>query len=250
MAEIRLDGVGVRYPIYDVSARSLRSDLLRRSIGGRISANDREGVSVQALEDVSLLLGSGDRVGLVGRNGAGKSTLLRVMAGIYHPQTGRAAIEGRVAPLFDLMLGLDLDSTGQENTRLRGMLLGLRRRELDELVRQVEEFSELGHYMRMPLRTYSSGMMMRLAFAASTAVRPDILLMDEMIGAGDAGFFVRAEERLKTFVDVASIVVVASHSEHVLRRWCNKAVLLERGRVQAVGPVDEVLARYRAGSSA
>jgi ABC-type polysaccharide/polyol phosphate transport system ATPase subunit len=243
--EIRLDAVSVHFPLYDVNARSLRSDLLR-SAGGRITRNDGARVSVRALDGVSLHLTSGDRVGLVGRNGAGKSTLLRVMGGIYHPQEGHVTTRGDVVPMFDLMLGLDLESTGYENTRLRARLLGRRGAEIEALVADVEAFSELGEYMAMPLRTYSSGMLVRLAFAACTGARPDILLIDEMVGAGDAGFFKRAQARLESVVGSAHILVVASHSEYILRKWCTKAILLEQGRVVAAGPTDEILARYGA----
>ncbi|HYB09220.1 MAG TPA: ABC transporter ATP-binding protein [Alphaproteobacteria bacterium] len=249
MARLRLENVAVSFPIYDVKQRSLRKDLLRLTVGGRISGDRGKHVQINALEDVNLEFHDGDRVGLVGHNGAGKSTLLRVLAGIYEPVLGLIHVEGRRVPLFDVMVGLDMEATGFENIRLRGKLLGLRERQIAALVEDITAFSDLGNYLYMPLRTYSSGMMVRLGFAISTSVHPDILLMDEMIGAGDAAFFQRAQERLNAFMTRASILVVASHANDVIRKWCNKAIVLHHGRVRAIGPVEQMISQYEALSA-
>lgn len=246
VTKIVLESVSVDFPIYDITGRSLRSDLLNMRVGGTIHATKKHRVVINALENIDLVLSDGDRVGLVGHNGAGKSTLLRVLAGIYEPVRGRITVNGRVVPVFDLTLGLDMDSTGLENVYLRGLFLGFSRREIERLIKDIAEFSELGDYMYMPLRTYSSGMLVRLAFAVSTCVQPDILLLDEMIGAGDATFIDKVEKRLAQFVGTANIVVVATHSAGTLKRWCNKAVLMHHGRALAVGGVDDILQQYQA----
>lgn len=245
MVSLRLDQVSIDFPIYNASARSLRRDILRFSVGGRISEDSRHKVVVNALEDISLSLAEGDRLGLIGHNGAGKSTLLRVMAGIYEPVRGTIETEGSVSTIFDLTLGMNPDATGFEQIRLQARFLGINRTEVENIIWDVAEFTELGDYLHLPIRTYSSGMMVRLAFGIATCIQPDILLMDEMIGAGDAAFLHRAQGRLEKFVGGARILTVASHSETVIRDWCNAAALLDHGKLVFVGPVEEALERYR-----
>jgi ABC-2 type transport system ATP-binding protein/lipopolysaccharide transport system ATP-binding protein len=166
------------------------------------------------------------------------------LAGIYEPIIGSLRTSGRVVPLFDLQLGMDHDATGIENIWMRGKMLNLSTQQIDDALDDIVEFTELGDYLYMPIRTYSAGMMVRLAFAISTAVTPEILILDEMIGAGDAAFIARADIRLRAFLERAGILVVASHSLPILRQWCNKGMLLERGKLVAYGPLDEVVARY------
>jgi ABC-type polysaccharide/polyol phosphate transport system ATPase subunit len=199
---------------------------------------------VAAVQHLTLEVNAGELVGLIGHNGAGKTTLLRTMAGIYEPTSGVLETAGHVMPLFNLMEGMMPDATGREFIRIRGVLLGLEPKELDTLAEDVIEFCELGSYIDMPVRTYSTGMLVRLAFALSTSVSPDILLFDELIGAGDARFITKAQERLKTFIERSSIVVVASHSRGILYQWCNRLFLLEHGKLIADGPVDDVLREY------
>jgi len=249
-----LDGVTLDFPIFDVTARSLRHRLVldkistlvakNANVGGSVQRDGRGIVVVRALEGVNLEFRDGDRVGLIGHNGAGKTTLLRVIAGIYEPTVGEVVTEGRVMPLFNIMEGMAPDGTGIEMVRLRGTLLGLTGSEIDDRIEEIADFCELGEYISMPVRTYSTGMLMRLAFAITTSVTSEILIMDEFIGTGDAAFVDRAEKRLKGFVDNASIMVVASHSTAILRQWCNKAVLMEHGRVLQYGAVDEVIQHY------
>jgi ABC-type polysaccharide/polyol phosphate transport system ATPase subunit len=244
MARICLENLSIAFPVYETNARSFKNSVLALTTGGRIGT-DQGRIFVRALEDVSLVFEHGDRIALMGHNGAGKTTLLRVLAGIYEPFSGQMISEGRVAPTFDPMLGMEMESTGYENIFLRGMFLGLQRREVEAKATEIAEFADLGDYLAMPVRTYSAGMAMRLAFAVATCVDPDILLMDEWLSAGDAGFVAKAQKRLADFVDRASIMVLASHSMDLLRTTCNKGVLLEHGRVVAFGPIEEVLAAYR-----
>ena len=200
---------------------------------------------VQALDRVSFTLNHGDRVGLVGHNGAGKTTLLRVLAGIYEPNEGRVEIEGSIAPLFDITLGMDPESSGYENIMLRGLFLGLTDKEIHDRLDDISAFTELGDFLKLPIRTYSAGMRMRLAFAVATSIHPDILLLDEGIGAGDAGFLQKAKQRLDDFTSKAAIIVLASHSEDLLTRMCQTSVLMEHGRVLQVGETAEILEAYR-----
>jgi homopolymeric O-antigen transport system ATP-binding protein len=250
MASIILDRVTVDFPIYNAKKRSLKSELIRRTVGGHIEATDDSHVSVMALRDISLTLKDGDRLGLIGRNGAGKSTLLRVLSGVYEPPIGRAIIDGTVSSLTDMMMGMDPEATGYENILLRSVFLGMSLKRANATIAEIEEFTELGNFLKLPMRTYSSGMMVRLAFAISTAVTPEILIMDELIGAGDAAFFSKAEARVKRMVGSTQILVLASHDDEILRRICNKAALIEEGQLRMIGSVDDVIATYRAGVGA
>ena len=245
---LRVVGVTVDFPVYNADSRSLKNDLLRKSTGGRIG--HRAGhLLVRALENVDLALERGDRVGLIGANGAGKTTLLRVLAGVYQPTLGRVECRGQVASLFNISIGIDPDATGYENIMVRGMFLGLTPAEIRERTDEIAAFTELGEYLAMPVHTYSAGMMLRLAFAVCTCIEPEILLMDEWIGVGDAAFVEKAERRLEEFVDRAGILVLASHSPALLERTCAKGVLLDAGQVRAFGPIGEVLREYgRRGS--
>jgi ABC-2 type transport system ATP-binding protein/lipopolysaccharide transport system ATP-binding protein len=245
MASITLDRITVDFPIYNAQRRSLKSELLRRTAGGRIESGHDSHVSVMALRDVSLTLNDGDRLGLVGRNGAGKSTLLRVLSGVYEPPIGTAQINGTVSSLTDIMMGMDPEATGYENILLRSVFMGLSVNQAHASIAEIEEFTGLGNFLKLPMRTYSSGMMVRLAFAISTAITPEILIMDELIGAGDASFFNKAEARLNGLIGRTRILVIASHADDMIRRLCNKAALLDEGRLCMVGPVDQVLAAYR-----
>jgi ABC-type polysaccharide/polyol phosphate transport system ATPase subunit len=242
--EIRADSLCIEFPIYDANARSLRNTLMSLGTGGAIRSNARQHVMVTALEDVSFSLRDGDRLGIIGHNGAGKTTLLRALAGIYEPTRGSILRRGSVAPLFDITLGMDPDATGHENIAIRGLFLGMSRSEIQAQVDDIVSFSELGPYIHMPIRTYSTGMRVRLAFAIATAVRPDILLLDEMIGAGDARFIERAERRLREFLNRAQILVLASHSEAIIRKMCNKALLLHHGKVVGLDSVQEIQKAY------
>lgn len=245
MATIVAKDVHVEFPIYG-SGRSLRSTLFARATGGLIQrdAGRQRRVVVKALNGVSFSLREGDRLGLVGGNGAGKSTLLKVLAGVYRPAAGQVLVSGKITSCFDILPGLDPEDTGYENIVTGGLLLGMTREAIEARIADIEEFSELGEYLALPVRTYSAGMMARLGFALATAVDPGILLVDEGIGTGDARFATRASQRLRAFVERSRILVLASHSDALIRAWCNKAALLEAGRLLEVGEVDEVLEAY------
>jgi ABC-type polysaccharide/polyol phosphate transport system ATPase subunit len=259
MLSIVARDVCVEFPIFDTYGRSLRHKLglgriarslnkfagAKRNVGGMINASRQGRVVIRALDGLSFTLSEGDRVGLLGHNGSGKTTLLRTLAGIYEPIAGELRTSGNVIPLFDLQLGMDPDATGFENIWLRGQMLHLTADQIEEALDNIADFTELGDYLYMPIRTYSQGMILRLAFAISTAIVPEILVLDEMIGAGDAGFLSRAEVRLSNFLQQARILAFASHNVELLRRWCNKGMLLERGKLVAFGPLDEVIEQYR-----
>ena len=247
-AALKTENVSVSFPIYQGGTRSLKKLLLNRGSKGRIASDANERLIVHALRNVSLEFGVGDRVALIGSNGAGKTTLLRVLAGIYEPFIGQVSVSGRISPMFDIGLGIDPERSGIENIQLRALILGLSDTEVTEKLADIAAFTELGDYLHLPVRTYSSGMITRLTFAVATCFAPEILLMDEWIAAGDAGFLAKAEKRIASFVSSASILVLASHSEKICRDWCNKAVWLESGEVRQIGDIDAVLPAYQAQS--
>jgi lipopolysaccharide transport system ATP-binding protein len=231
MARISASDIVVDFPIYGGKSRSLKSTMMRTATGGLLARDAADRVVVRALDHCSFEFNPGDRVGLVGHNGSGKTTLLRVIAGVYEPAHGSLSVTGKVASMLSITLGMDPEATGKENIYIRGAIMGLRRREIDSFVDQICEFSELGDYIDMPVRTYSSGMSMRLAFAVSTSVAADIILMDEWLSVGDASFAKKAEERLKSVVSQAKILVIASHDQNIVKANCNKILHLEHGRL-------------------
>ncbi|MFL9914517.1 ABC transporter ATP-binding protein [Paraburkholderia fungorum] len=244
MAYIELKGATLDLPIFDVQGRSLKKKVMSMGRRNTIAEGSDGVVVVRALDNIDLRFESGDRIGLIGQNGAGKSTLLRTMAGIYAPTAGDVVSEGKIVTLLDIGLGMDENSSGIQNIRLRGLLLGMSDAEIRSKQQSIGEFSELGDYLDLPLRTYSSGMRVRLAFAVSTAVDAEILLLDEVMGVGDASFMYKAEQRLADLHSRAEIVVLAMHSNSEIRKVCNKALWMERGRVRAFGPVEEVVSAY------
>lgn len=244
MTYISVQKATLDLPIYDVQGRSLKKEVMRLGRRNRI-AEDNDGiVIVRALDEINLELKAGDRVGLIGHNGAGKSTLLRLLAGIYTPTVGVVQSRGKVVPLLDISLGMDENSTGRQNIRLRGLLLGMSDAEIRAKQEEIAEFSELGDYLDLPVRTYSSGMRVRLAFSVSTAVDADILLLDEVMGVGDASFKDKANARILDLHNRAQIVLLAMHSNEVIRKTCNKVVWMERGKVRAYGDTEEVVSAY------
>lgn len=242
-AVITLNDVSVDFHIYNSAGRSLKKHLVRTSTGGRISG-DSGRISVAALRGVSLTLEQGDRLGVIGNNGAGKTTLLRIIAGVYEPSGGQVHVSGRVTPLFDVGLGIDPEATGYENMYLRGALLGMTRKEVDDAKEEIAEFTGLGEYLNVPVRTYSTGMTLRLAFAVCTSVSADVLLLDEFLAVGDAQFMHKAEDRLNRMISRAGVMVLASHSEALIRRLCNKVLWMESGKLRRLGSPDDVLREY------
>ncbi|MCX4093837.1 ABC transporter ATP-binding protein [Nocardia sp. alder85J] len=233
----------VEFPIFDAKSRSLKKAFLGKA-GGAIGRNASDVVVVEALREITMSLREGDRIGLVGHNGAGKSTLLRLLAGIYEPTRGSARIQGRVAPVFDLGVGMDPEISGYENIVIRGLFLGQTRKQMLAKIDEIAEFTELGDYLAMPLRTYSTGMRVRLAMGVVTSIDPEILLLDEGIGAVDAEFMKKARIRLQKLVARSGILVFASHSNEFLAQLCDRALWIDHGHVRMSGGIEDVVRAY------
>ena len=237
---IRTQHAWVEFPIFNAGTRSLK----RAVLGHAMHRVSRNVLVVEALRDITLSLHMGDRVGLVGHNGAGKSTLLRMLSGIYEPTQGSTSVRGRVAPVFDLGIGMDPEISGFENIIIRGLFLGQTRKQMLAKVDEIAEFTELGDHLSMPLRTYSTGMRVRLAVGVVTSIDPEILLLDEGIGAIDAEFLAKARARLQNLVQRSGILVFASHSNELLTQLCTTAIWVEHGTIKMTGDIHEVLAAY------
>jgi len=245
MPHIRLRDVHVAFPIYQGASRSLKKSLVASSMLGNLSKNEANNrIVVQALNGVNFDVEHGERFGIIGANGAGKTTLLKVLAGIYEPTSGSCVVSGRISSLLDAQAGLDPDATGRENIIMRGLYLDIHPSVMREHAAEIATFTALEHYMDMPVRTYSAGMMMRLGFAASTCIMPEILIMDEWLAAGDAQFIGKAQKRMEEFVERSSILVLASHSMDLLRRWCRRGIFLHHGRIQFSGDIESVIEAY------
>jgi ABC-type polysaccharide/polyol phosphate transport system ATPase subunit len=247
MAHIRLQQVVIDFPIANSSSQSLQLRLVQ-ALGGRL-ASHHSTVVVRALDGVDLELNDGDRLGIVGHNGSGKTTLLRVLAGVYPPDPGFVAIEGSISSFTDITLGMDPESTGLENIVFRCAFMGLSFEQARKLTPAIAEFSELGSYLDLPTRTYSTGMFMRLAFAISTAIEPDILIMDEMISSGDSRFIDKAKRRLQQLISKANILALASHDMDLIRNICNKVAWMEHGVMKECGAPNTITAAYEKYSS-
>jgi len=235
MAHISIENLTVEFAIFGATSRSLKNTVLAQATGGRVMADARNVVTVRAIDNLSLEIKDGDRIGLVGHNGSGKTTLLRVLAGIYKPTAGRIRIEGRVGTLLDPGAGLDPEATGIENIYLRGRLLGMSRRQIDAQIGDIANFTDLGDFLQLPMKTYSAGMQARLGFGISSAIKNDILLLDEGIGAGDADFQLRAHQRVSALFESTSIVIFASHSDSLLTRFCKRRIEMAHGRLESDG---------------
>jgi ABC-type polysaccharide/polyol phosphate transport system ATPase subunit len=247
MAFLRLRDLSVEFPIYQGASRSLKKSLLAKTTLGNLSKDARDRVNVLALANLDLDIDQGDRLAVMGANGAGKSTLLKVLAGIYEPTRGRLYASGRVSALLTGSVGLDPEATGRENILLRGIYMGIHPREMRRRIDEIAAFTELDYYIDLPVRTYSAGMMLRLCLGVATSIRPEILLMDEWFAVGDAGFLDKARQRLENLVSGSKILVLASHSVPILQQWCNRAILLDRGRIVAMDDVERVAAVYETG---
>jgi lipopolysaccharide transport system ATP-binding protein len=231
MSLIRAQNVVVEFPIFNSSHRSLKKKLLKAAVGGRVHEEAGHNIIVRAVDNISFNFSAGDRIGLIGHNGSGKTTLLRVLAGVYEPVHGKLEVHGKVVSLLDMTMGMDHESTGYENIILRGLMMGIKPAVMRKKTDEIAEFSELGSYLSIHVRTYSSGMMLRLAFAISTSVQADILLLDEWLSVGDAEFNQKASARLEHMVKNSGIVVIASHDHTMIHRVCNRVIHLEKGRI-------------------
>lgn len=244
MAYISLINIGLDIPIFNPGTRSLKKRLIQEIAGGNLYQSEQGPIVVRALQNINLEFKHGDRVGILGHNGSGKSTLLRVLSGIYKPTSGQVTINGHVAPLIDISLGIDSEATGQENIFMRGALLGLSKKQINEQLEEIIEFSELGDFIDMPVRTYSSGMHLRLAFSVSTIIRPEILIMDEWLSVGDESFKHKVESRMRKLVDSTSILIIASHSKELMLQTCDRIIWLEHGYVKMDSNAKEVCEKY------
>ena len=248
-SSVTFERVSIEFPIYSAHGRSIKRSMLQYTTGGRIGIGSDQRFVVSSLNDISLTAEHGERISLIGHNGAGKSTMLRAVSGVYEPTRGSITVCGRVASLIDLTLGMDLEASGYENIRIRCMLLGMPQEEINLHINDIADVTELGDFLEMPIRTYSSGMMLRLAFAISTSITPDILLMDEWIGAGDASFVKKAQARLQSLLGRTGMLFIASHSEQIVKENCTRAIWLEKGGIRADGSPVEVWRDYQAWSS-
>ena len=229
MTYIQAHNLVVDFPVYGAASRSLKNAILHSATGGGLAKDSRDRVVVRALDGLNFKITEGDRVGLLGHNGSGKTTLLRVLAGGYEPVSGVLDMHGSVASMLSIALGMDHDATGYENITTMCAIMGMDHKRIGELVPKIAEFTELGEYLLMPLRIYSSGMVMRIPFAVATAVKADIVLMDEWMSVGDAAFAEKAQKRLNELLGAAKILVIASHSRQLLEANCNRIFHLEHG---------------------
>jgi lipopolysaccharide transport system ATP-binding protein len=222
MAHIKLDQASVEIPIYSNHNRSIKNSLLKNLTKDKVLPH-----SVKALNNITLDLRDGDRLGVMGPNGAGKSTLLRTLAGVYHPTSGSIDVSGSIASLIDISLGMDSEATGYENIRMRAIMMGMKLKQIKLIEDEIADFTELGKFLELPIRTYSTGMHMRLGFAVSTTVPADIILMDEWLSVGDSDFLIKAEKRLHDYIQKSSILILASHSEDLISKLTNQTLSLE-----------------------
>lgn len=239
MVSLTLNHVSLTYPIFDSNTAEDSPDG-----AGRIEKRKHGGLGLRALHDITLSIRQGDRVGLIGRNGSGKSTLLRVMAGIYAPDAGAVLIEGQTAGLFEVGLGMRIEATGRRNIILRALMEGDTRDEAEARVDQIADFVELRDFLDLPVRTYSQGMMMRLAFALTTSFGAEIALLDEWIGTGDKNFRKKADARMQEIVANAGIVVLASHNPELVLKHCEQAIWLDQGMIRKSGAVEDIVRAY------
>lgn len=222
MASIELNRLSVQIPVFSGHNRSIKNSFLKSFTQKKTTLR-----VVTALDNITIHLKNGDRLGVMGPNGSGKSTLLRTIAGVYPASSGSINVKGSIASLIDISIGMDMEATGFENIRMRGIMMGLKLKQIKLIEEEVADFTELGKFLEMPIRTYSTGMHMRLGFAVSTAVRADIILMDEWLSVGDSDFLIKAEKRLLNYIQKSSILVIASHSEDLISKLTNQVVHLE-----------------------
>jgi lipopolysaccharide transport system ATP-binding protein len=236
---VKLTGVTLDYTIYSVRAQSLRNLAMNMAVGGKLYRNQGDVTVMRAVSNIHIEAEEGDRIALVGHNGSGKTTLLRLIAGIYAPTQGVVDVQGSMTSMLALGAGMDLDATGLQNIKKMGAMRMIPKKVVEQRIDAIAEFSELGHFLQLPVKTYSSGMVMRLMFSVATEFDADILVMDEWLSAGDAAFVAKATDRMETFVDRAKILIIGTHNFGLVKRVCNKVLALENGASVFYGPVDE-----------
>jgi ABC-type polysaccharide/polyol phosphate transport system ATPase subunit len=244
MAHIELNDVCLSFEVRQRGRMTLKEYLVKRMFRGTVNPR----ILVHALQNISLQVRRGERIGILGHNGAGKSTLLKVLAGVYPPTSGQVRVQGRISSLFDIALGFEQEASGWENICFRGYLQGETPKSINAKMPAIAEFSELGEFLSVPVRHYSAGMMVRLAFSIVTAIDPEILLVDEVLSVGDLAFQTKARKRMMEMVDRAQLLVAVSHDMESLKRMCNRGLWLENGRVKMDGPIEEVVQAYQAAA--
>ncbi len=242
MVFIRLKNASVTFSIYNARTRSIRNQLINK-VGGRLHPLEKN-IYIKALENINLAIKPGDKVGLIGHNGAGKSTLLKLLSGIYEPTEGEMQTEGYISSLTDIHMGMDPESSGYDNIIMRCVFMGMSVKEAKDKIPEILEFSGLNEYIDLPMRTYSTGMYVRLAYTIATSVIPDILIMDEMIGAGDASFIEKARQRSMKLIEQTKIMVLSSHEVNLMRDICNRGIWMDKGRICMDGDIHEVIEAY------
>ena len=238
-AIVELRSVELSYPVYSIRAQSLRNAIANIAVGGRLLKNGNDVIHVNALNNISFTLHEGDRLGLIGHNGAGKTTLLKVLAGVYEPDKGHISVKGRISSMIDVSLGTDYELTGRENLINMGRIRGFTTKQIIDKTNNIVEFTDLGQFIDLPMKTYSAGMVTRLIFGVATSLDPDILLMDEWIGAGDKFFFKKATDRLNEILNKSRVIVLASHNWELMKGLCNKLLVLDGGRQVFFGDIED-----------
>lgn len=244
MSKIAIHNASIKFPVIGSTAAFIVNMARSSLIGGVLSKNSSKKIEVEALKNLNLTISPGERVALVGHNGAGKSTFLRLVAGIYPPTGGSIEIRGSISSLIDINIGMHPEATGVENIYLRSALMGIGKAETSSALKEIIDFTDLGSFIELPLKTYSSGMQLRLAFAVATMEPKDILIMDEWLSVGDAGFKEKAENRLVEMVSRSKMLIIATHSRELIEKVCNRVIWLEHGQVKMDGPVAKVLPAY------
>lgn len=243
MPSITIKNLYISFPLYHENLRNLNK-VTNLFLSGRLNKDKHKKIYVQSLRDISFTINGGERVGLIGTNGAGKTTLLRTMSGIYEPVSGHIRIKGHICSLLDPSSGMNPELTGRENIRLKCYINNVPPKQIKAIEEKVLEFSELGSYIDLPVKTYSSGMSLRLGFGLTTSIDPQILLMDEWFMTGDEGFMLKATHRLEHIVKKSQILIISTHSPHILEQWCNRILWLDQGYLKMDGPPDKVLPIY------
>jgi ABC-type polysaccharide/polyol phosphate transport system ATPase subunit len=242
MTNISLSNASVTFSIYNTKTRSVRNQLIN-AIGGKVRTIDNT-VYVKALDNITFEIKEGERIGLIGHNGAGKSTMLKLLSGILEPIEGTVHINGYISSLTDITMGMDSESSGYDNIIMRCIFMGMTYSQANNKVKEIIEFSELSEYINFPIRTYSTGMYLRLAFTIATSIAPDILIMDEMIGAGDASFIEKARIRTMDLIEKTKIMVISSHDMQIMSDICNRGIWMEKGKIRMDGEINEVIKAY------